>query len=573
MKNRLAFIIAIIVFHGNYAYTEDRSPFVVYPQKVILPKKGGDFGLDPIEVDNLYFSFKYFDSSGYSIISWPPKDEPESFLDLIILNASYEYLNGDYFTALNIIDNAIDAKLYGTVSDAVAYQKSINELLRRKALIKLKYQLHWADSDPMVLLFNYRQERIVKNHAANQLGQLLNAKGYYADAISVLVSARPPFEAKFGVTNYSLLSQAYIKTGNYNRAIKLIESAPRLFASDLYLQYNLGIAKLKSGMNEEGLELLEDIGEHTIFFETEEELAIRDRANLTLANYFIEGERNDLAINYFKNIRLEGPYSNSALLGLGWAHIAVDNYKEAVATWKTLSTKNTNDYFAREALYSLPYGYSNLGLYNLSARLYDGALVGYFNYIDELDEAIAYVKSDSYLNYLHSKRWDKKYISGNSEDKSLHKKANDLLIRLGLFENLSFLNMVSSYLDVKALHSNLSAKQDRVASLHWVIDNKNKLFKSQIVAINKKYAEIRKNYTKILEYYYENNVTYEPDDEIIDKLSSEDRIFYEDILVLEERLKDYAGPEASQIVTIITKRIEFIKKYLFSKHLFCREYY
>lgn len=93
------------------------------------------------------------------------------------------------------------------------------------------------------------------------------------------------------------------------------------------IQYDLGLALIASGAIERGRALLDRLGradaKETI------EQALRDRANLTLARDFLRAGQGATARPIFERIPLEGPYSNLALLGLGWAALGPQGDKQS----------------------------------------------------------------------------------------------------------------------------------------------------------------------------------------------------------------------------------------------------
>ena len=69
------------------------------------------------------------------------------------------------------------------------------------------------------------------------------------------------------------------------------------------------------------------------------ELALRDKANLTLGYHFLRQQLGGTAKPMFARIRTEGPYSNRALLGMGWAELAPEGsrqQREAVGQWRRI---------------------------------------------------------------------------------------------------------------------------------------------------------------------------------------------------------------------------------------------
>ena len=94
-------------------------------------------------------------------------------------------------------------------------------------------------------------------------------------------------------------------------------AAERLDAA--VLQYDLAIALLRSGAAARGHALLERLGRSASIGDEAEAQALRDRANLGLAAEFLAAGQGATARALFERVALEGPYSNRALLGMGWA--------------------------------------------------------------------------------------------------------------------------------------------------------------------------------------------------------------------------------------------------------------
>lgn len=94
-------------------------------------------------------------------------------------------------------------------------------------------------------------------------------------------------------------------------------AAERLDAA--VLQYDLGIALIRSGATARGHALLERLGRSASIGDEAEAQALRDRANLGLAAEFLAAGQGATARALFERVALEGPYSNRALLGMGWA--------------------------------------------------------------------------------------------------------------------------------------------------------------------------------------------------------------------------------------------------------------
>src|SRR5690606_31432259 len=89
--------------------------------------------------------------------------------------------------------------------------------------------------------------------------------------------------------------------------------------------YNLGIALLESGRPLEAVRELERAGR--IATDDRDARAIRDKANLVLGTLLFEAEQVDRARSTLERVRLEGPFSNEALLRAGWAEVDIEEFE------------------------------------------------------------------------------------------------------------------------------------------------------------------------------------------------------------------------------------------------------
>lgn len=104
---------------------------------------------------------------------------------------------------------------------------------------------------------------------------------------------------------------------------KYAETAAMLTEEDSdtpVLRYNLAVALIRAGQVAEGREQLDDVG--TMAVSNLEQLVLRDKANLTLGYQYLQERQGRRAREVFGRVRTAGPFSNRALLGLGWSEIA-----------------------------------------------------------------------------------------------------------------------------------------------------------------------------------------------------------------------------------------------------------
>lgn len=117
-----------------------------------------------------------------------------------------------------------------------------------------------------------------------------------------------------------LRSRIHLVQGQYEEAIALLRTLVRNDEQNAYARFNLGVALISSGRARDGREWLDRLGQ--IRSISLEEAALRDKANLALGWHYLNEDLGSQAREAFERIRVDGPFSNRALLGLGWAELA-----------------------------------------------------------------------------------------------------------------------------------------------------------------------------------------------------------------------------------------------------------
>lgn len=117
-----------------------------------------------------------------------------------------------------------------------------------------------------------------------------------------------------------LRSQLYLKQNRFAQAERTLSRYRGSFDSEPYVDFNRAIAMLKQNNSTEGGALLDKVG--NLRSDDDTLLALRDLANYTLGNWFLNQDQAGTAIPILKKVRVEGPYSNKALLALGWAYLS-----------------------------------------------------------------------------------------------------------------------------------------------------------------------------------------------------------------------------------------------------------
>ena len=195
-----------------------------------------------------------------------------------------------------------------------------------------------------------------------------------------------------------LRALASIDTGQFGEAVKLLQTLQKEPSLEGYVAYNLGIALIQNGQEKEGLIVLDELGR----FETSDPglMAIKDKTNLKLAYRWLEKGDAKKAQQYFGLVRLDGPYSNAALLGAGWVAVAQGKFDRALVPWSMLHERAETNYSVQEVLMAAPYAYAKLEAHGKAANLYNHAMDVFVREIASLDDSIRSIRTGKLLAAL-----------------------------------------------------------------------------------------------------------------------------------------------------------------------------
>jgi len=130
------------------------------------------------------------------------------------------------------------------------------------------------------------------------------------------------------------------------------------------------------------------------------ELAIRDKSNLVLGTILFEAGEYDKAKPFLDRVRLEGPFSNQALLSAGWAGLSTENFERAVVPWSILANREVTDRATQEAMLALPYAYGKLNVHGRAAVYYGRALDSFGVEVNKLNASIDSIREGRFLKAL-----------------------------------------------------------------------------------------------------------------------------------------------------------------------------
>ncbi len=308
-------------------------------------------------------------------------DEPHVVRDLYYGEALYQFFQQNYYTAAVHILTARERELLKQ-HDAEA------QLLLGG--IYLSYGLHDDAERLFTVLLDEKQAPAVHDRAWFYLGKIRYYKGLYAEADAALAQVGDHLDPALTEELRTLKANLLMAREKYTEAahslLELAEDGDENQA--WFARFNLGVALIRAGRSDGGVLVLDRVGQ--LRSDDEYLKALRDRANLALG-YRLLKQDPARARGYLRRVRLNGPFSNKALLGMGWAALEQQQYKQALLPWDELSRRDRVDVAVFESLLAKGYAQELLQAYPQAMASYREAIDIYQRELTALDATRAAV--------------------------------------------------------------------------------------------------------------------------------------------------------------------------------------
>jgi hypothetical protein len=318
--------------------------------------------------------------------------------DLYFGEAIYQARQGHYFEALERLD--AELALHNGVDepqrDSLTYH--IGEAEFSVGDFELYYRMHHRAGRAIKAVLEGAVDEAVRNEAAYRLARIHFQKDQAADALTALdrISGKVPVVIRDDVE--FLRANVYMALGRPADAaavLKRLQSAQSLSG---FAAYNLGIALLQEGREQDAVAQLDRAGQLNL--SDAGPLAVRDKSNMLLGKLALESTDFTRAQLFFDRVRLDGPFSNQALLSSGWADVSAQNFERAVVPWSILAKREVTDAAVQESMLALPYAYSKLNVHGRAAVLYGDALKSFGEELGKVDASIKSIADGRFLKAL-----------------------------------------------------------------------------------------------------------------------------------------------------------------------------
>jgi hypothetical protein len=318
--------------------------------------------------------------------------------DLFFGEALYHAYQGQYFEAIQRLDTELAQyhRLDEPQLDTLHYH--INDAEFSVGDFELDYRMHYRAGRAITRVLEGAVDESVRNEAAFRLARIQFQKDQFDDALQALgrIQGTVPEEIKDDVE--FLRANIYMATGRPSDAVEVLNRLQNDKPLAGFIAYNLGIAMLQSGRQQDAIEQLDKAG--SLVTDDPAGLAIRDKSNLVLGALLFESGNMERAKQTLDRVRLEGPFSNQSLLRAGWAEASGKHYDRALVPWNILANREPTDAAVQEAMLAVPNAYASLKLYGRAALSYGRALESYSNQIEKVDASVESVKQGRFLKAL-----------------------------------------------------------------------------------------------------------------------------------------------------------------------------
>jgi hypothetical protein len=466
--------------------------------------------------------------------------------DLYFGEAVYHANQGHYFDALKRLDTEL-GQYYGLDEpglDTLTFH--IKDAEFSVGDFELYYRMHHRAGRAIRAVLEGDVDESVRNEAAFRLARIHFQKGQLDDALLALARIEGRIPPSIRGEIEFLRANILLATGRSDDAVAVLRDLQNVESLNGFAAYNLGIALLEDGRQDEAFIQLARAGE--IATDDEIDLSIRDKSNLVLGTLLLESERFVDAQAALDRVRLDGPLSNQALLSAGWADFSAANYERAIVPWQILAERASTDAAVQEAKLALPYAYNQLEIYGRSALLYGEALDSFSDELTKLDASIKSIREGKFLKALVREeiRQDKDWVI---RLRSLPETPETYYL-MELLASHDFQTALQNYLDLEDLRARLESWQGGFDAFDDMIGLRRAYYEPVLPGVDQQFRELdsrirlRREQHKLLERRLQDLlVTPRPDF----LATTEERLLSQQLDRIEQRLEGQTSSEAQAL--------------------------
>ena len=395
--------------------------------------------------------------------------------DLAYGEVLFEFFQEDYFSALTRL-------LAAQQRQELAHHGAEAELMLGG--LYLSYGQHRLAGEIFSRVLEQSVDPELHDRAWFFLAKIWQQRGYLSEAEAALARIQGELPEDLEPERRMLHAQVLMEQGRFADALGILESWRR--PSDAwvgYAKYNIGVSLVRLGQVETGARVLDEVGQ--LDPASPELDALRDKANVALGYAWLQAARPVEAKPSLQRVRLSGPFSNKALLGVGWSDAEGADYRAALAPWLALRERSLLDSAVQESLLAVPYAFAQLGADKQAADHYVDAIEAFGSEIVRLTAAIESIENGELITNLLGEHedaaddasgwyWRLERIPDSVESRYLYE----------LLASNRFQEGLKNYRDLKQLNGNLDRWVESLGAFDDILDTRQRAYVERLPTID-----------------------------------------------------------------------------------------
>ncbi len=411
---------------------------------------------------------------------------PEDLKDLYFGEALYWAFQGNWFESIARLDSEL-GQHYGL--DDPKLDSLFNHINLAEFAVgdfELAYRMHHRAGRAFKAVIEGEVDEQVRNEAIFRLARIYFQKDQPENALHAVesISGAVPPEIRDDLA--FLRAQIFMANGHFSRAAHILKELQGAKSLEGFTTYNLGIALIKGGNEQEGRRQLDRTGQ--LNSDSRSTLAIRDKSNLVLGYKLLEENNPEGAREVLDRVRLSGPFSNRALLGSGWADASRDRFERALAPWSILIEREITDPAVQEALLAVPYAYGKLNVYGRAALMYARALEAFGEEVDKLGASVISIREGKFLRALvrEELKQDANWVV---KLRNLPETPETFYL-LDLMASHDFQESLKNYLDLEELRRKLMTWDGDLDAFEEIIEQRRRYYQPLLPEIDRAFRQL-----------------------------------------------------------------------------------